>query len=361
MDSVALFLEAEAREKRTEAQEKRRVLRSDSKLNDLTDAAFKKNFRLNKVAFEYVLQQIKAKLKNTHRSNAIIPEHKLAACLRFFAEGNYQHGVGKDYQSPIGQTTFSSILKETLDIMEETLCSNWISLKMSEEDIQQSKLCFLEKTGFPGVIGCVDGTHVQIIAPVENKHLFLNRKGHFSLNVLIICDYKMKIRAVNANYQGANHYSHVWSLSPERRVFEQNYLSGARDSWLLGDSGYALEPWLMTPFRTPRTQSVESCFNTSHKKAKNIVERTIGLLKSRFRCLLGARQLHYEPMKAAQIVNVCCALHNICLFFDSDYSTVESMDITEIEEDQESEEVAPSSLHNQGSIIRNQIVAQYFQ
>ncbi|XP_055906803.1 putative nuclease HARBI1 [Eupeodes corollae] len=186
MDTVALFLEAESRELRAQNQEKRRILRNNSKIKDLSNAAFKKNYRLNKPAYEYVFEQIKDKFKDDYRSDAVNPEHKLAACLRFFAEGNYQHGVGKDFQSAIGQTTFSSILKETLDIMEHTLCKNWVSLKMSEEEIQRSKTDFFERTGFPGVIGCVDGTHVQIVAPIENKHLFLNRKGHFSLNVMIV-------------------------------------------------------------------------------------------------------------------------------------------------------------------------------
>lgn len=46
-----------------------------------------------------------------------------------------------------------------------------------------------------------------------------------------------------------------------------------------------------------------------------MVERTIGVLKNRFRCVLGARQLHYTPEMAAKITAVCAALHNICIHY----------------------------------------------
>lgn len=74
----------------------------------------------------------------------------------------------------------------------------------------------------------------------------------------------------------------------------------------------------MTPYRSTIDGSPEAIYNTKHAKARNIVERTIGVLKNRFRCLLGARQLHYKPAKAIKIVNVCAALHNICIEYGLD-------------------------------------------
>lgn len=144
--------------------------------------------------------------------------------------------------------------------------------------------------------------------------------------------------AVDSRYGGASHDSLVWSLSAYRLYLQQlnrnnentNYwLLGKRKIkefdvilfvfiyfyYILGDSGYPLEPWLITPFRATSEGSREAAFNTLHSKTRNIIERCIGILKSRFRCLLGARQLHYTPKKASQIVNVCTTLHNICLHF----------------------------------------------
>lgn len=84
----------------------------------------------------------------------------------------------------------------------------------------------------------------------------------------------------------------------------------------LGDSGYALEPWMMTPYRSAQEGSRESKFNQIHAKCRNIIERCIGVLKGRFRCL---RALHYAPEKAAQIINVCCMLHNVCIKYNSSF------------------------------------------
>jgi len=64
----------------------------------------------------------------------------------------------------------------------------------------------------------------------------------------------------------------------------------------------------MTPFRSVAEGSRESFFNSKHSQTRNIIERTIGVLKNRFRCLLGTRMLHYSPEKSAQITNICSAL-----------------------------------------------------
>lgn len=61
---------------------------------------------------------------------------------------------------------------------------------------------------------------------------------------------------------------------------------------------------------------MQTKFNEIHSKTRLIIERTIGVLKNVFRCTLGARQLHYKPEKAARIVNVCCALHNLRIQFN---------------------------------------------
>lgn len=68
----------------------------------------------------------------------------------------------------------------------------------------------------------------------------------------------------------------------------------------------------MVPHSNPETGTPESHYNNLHSSARNSVERTIGLLKGRFRCLLVHRVLHYDPITVGKIVIACCVLHNMC-------------------------------------------------
>lgn len=81
----------------------------------------------------------------------------------------------------------------------------------------------------------------------------------------------------------------------------------------LGDSGYPLEPWLITQFTNVAENSAEDHFNVEHRKIRNCIERTNGVLKLRWRCLLAERTLRYQPEVTTPFVNVCVALHNICI------------------------------------------------
>ncbi|GBP98310.1 Putative nuclease HARBI1 [Eumeta japonica] len=123
----------------------------------------------------------------------------------------------------------------------------------------------------------------------------------------------MYIRAINGRFGGACHDSHIWNLSEERQFLKQKFQAGDSGTRILGniyilgisaaktnllflrDSGYPLEPWILTPYRCAAEGSPESVFNEQHSRGRSIIERTFGLLKARFRCLLAARELHYSP------------------------------------------------------------------
>lgn len=143
------------------------------------------NYRVNKPAFRYLLEVL-TQIQPAKKQFAVAPVVKLCGCLRFFAEGGYQTGVGKDFDVSLAQSTFSVVLTEVVNIFETHLCPKWINVPTTKEEKKKIARGFYVKHNIPGVIGCIDGTHVQIIAPSENKHLYYNRKGKFSLNVMLV-------------------------------------------------------------------------------------------------------------------------------------------------------------------------------
>lgn len=134
-----------------------------------------------------MLEAIEPKMKMGVRSTFVSNTIKLATTLRFLAQGSYQISVGNDFNLGLAQPTVSAVLTETLIVLQDVLCPEWIKLQMTEDEKTESKLAFFEKTGFPGVIGCVDGTHIEILAPnKEEQNIYYNRKGRFSLNAMIV-------------------------------------------------------------------------------------------------------------------------------------------------------------------------------
>ena len=100
---------------------------------------------------------------------------------------------------------------------------------------------------------------------------------------------------------------------------------------LLGDSGYACSPFLLTPYSQPQSQSEEQ-FNHAHKSTRCIIERTFGYLKRRFHVLHS--EIRMSPERACTIIVACFVLHNIAVKFREPESddiniSVEDFDVQE--------------------------------
>uniref|UniRef100_A0AAR2IZC1 DDE Tnp4 domain-containing protein n=1 Tax=Pygocentrus nattereri TaxID=42514 RepID=A0AAR2IZC1_PYGNA len=177
-------------------------------------------------------------------------------------------------RSGISQPSLSSMMSGVLSGIIK-LTGRYIRFPYTLSEQADIKVQFAAVAGFPNVIGAIDCTHVAIRAPSQNEAAFINRKQIHSINVQVICDATMTLTNVVARY------------------------------------GYPLKRWLLTPFPNPQSTE-ERRYNDVHTLTCSVVERTIGLLKGRWRCLdASGGRLLYNPEKVCRIVRACAVLHNI--------------------------------------------------
>ncbi|XP_046976572.1 putative nuclease HARBI1 [Vanessa cardui] len=279
-------------------------------IREMPATLFVQQFRLDKTTFQALCHELRHKtsLKGTKE----IPLNVKVLCtLSFLATGSYQRIVGVSQH--LAQRTASRCIRQVIDALNHSaIMEKWIKFPKTQQDRAYIKQEFQRRFGLPGVIGCIDCTHIALVKPNHEEHLFYNRKGYHSLNVQMVCDSNLLILNVNAKFGGATHDSHIWSSS-RVELYMRELHQNNEQVWLLGDSGYPQRPWLMTPILNAVEGSREHRYTQLHVQARNCIERCFGLLKARWRCLLRDRVLHYHPRVASKITMACCVLHNIAL------------------------------------------------
>ncbi|CAK1580470.1 unnamed protein product [Parnassius mnemosyne] len=290
----------------------RRSLRDQAKALELSDSEFKAHYRLTKELFQDLCTELKPYMVASRRKTKINVECKVLTALSFYATGSYQKPVGMSYLHGLCQASVSNAVKEvTMALNTYNMLKKYINFPGTRQERQAIINGFSNKYGFPGCLGCIDSTHVAMIRPTEHEERFFNRKHYHSRNVQIICDSDLNIINIDASFGGATHDAHIWKNSQISQHVQELHNRGEA-VWLLGDSGYPLRPWLLTPIVNAEPVSAYEHYTNMHCLTRNTVERCIGVLKARWRCLLAHRVLHYNHHMVAKIINACAVLHNMC-------------------------------------------------
>ncbi|XP_034550678.1 putative nuclease HARBI1 [Notolabrus celidotus] len=181
--------------------------------------------------------------RETRRNHAIPVPIQVLTTLGFLATGSYQREMAD--RSGISQSSLSAMMPAVWTGIIN-LSSRYIRFPYTVEEQANIKRQFAEMSGFPNVFGAIDCTHIAIRAPYENEYVYINRKHVHSVNVQVICDPNMVFENIVARWPGSTHDSFILS-SVGRRL----QAGTVPDGWLLGDSGYPLRRWLLTPFQNP--------------------------------------------------------------------------------------------------------------
>ncbi|XP_064476102.1 putative nuclease HARBI1 [Ornithodoros turicata] len=240
--------------------------------------------------------------------------------LRFYATGAFLGNIGNDEHFACSTHAVSEAIHDVSLAIIKRLAPKYMKFPTTDEEKLEVKRGFYEVAGFSGCVDAIDGTEVAIMQPSQGDPRFDDycHKGYYAINVLAVCDASRRILYMTARYPGCYHDSSILNICELRQAATSGFFKN--EEWLIGDSAYPLEPWLMTPVRSP-TNPEETAYNTAHTKTRCCIERCFGVLKMRFRCLQRYRTLHFAPDRSCNIITACCILHNLCLAYNMNAPT----------------------------------------
>lgn len=108
---------------------------------------------------------------------------QMCLALRYFATGANYSVIG-DTQG-VTKSTVCRAVNEVADFFHANQGRFIRWPKTLQERCEISAEFKANFGGVAGVLGCVDGTHIGIIAPSEKHRGFLNRKGFHSINAMV--------------------------------------------------------------------------------------------------------------------------------------------------------------------------------
>ena len=153
---------------------------------------------------------------------------QILIALRFFASGSFQNVIGDT--AGVMQSSVSKCITQVTDILSEKARTD-IKMPTDMIDIHNTMRQFHSLSGFPRVIGAIDGSHIPIKAPSRDEEIYINRKRFHSLNIQVVSDANRKILSYNVNYPGSTHDAFIWRNCILRTRFQNGSF---REGLLLG-------------------------------------------------------------------------------------------------------------------------------
>lgn len=239
--------------------QRQRIFRDRTQpLEIYSDIELYQRYRFTRLGCLSIIDRLQAQLEHpTNRSRALSPSSQVFIALRFYASGSKSalaecaslHGCSKSSAS----RALRRVTTALVNIRHEE-----IKFPTTPAAVAAAQREFFQVAGFPQVVGAVDGTLIGLHGCYygPDEYVYVSRKGRHAINVQLICNAQYKIINVVARWPGSTHDSRILRESLIGQQFSNQQLQGL----LLGDSGYPLLSWLMTPILNPTTAE-EAAYN----------------------------------------------------------------------------------------------------
>ncbi|RLU26686.1 hypothetical protein DMN91_000483 [Ooceraea biroi] len=203
---------------------------------EYNDTEFRENFRLTRTTFNYLLYILREELEGeSNLGNVTIPaEKQLYIAL-------YVLGIPDSYRSivtkfDVGKATAWRAVQRVVHV----LCNyrNHFIRWPNEREANECSRVLQMQYGFPGVIGALDGTHINISTPAQDSQSYINWKGKHSIQLQVVCNHKLQFVHCYTGLPGSVHDMRVFKYSGLQQRCNDNYFQN--NTHIIADSAYTL-------------------------------------------------------------------------------------------------------------------------
>jgi hypothetical protein len=193
---------------------------------------------------------------------------------------------------------------------------------------------------FEHCVGALDGTHLRVHVPADRQSAYRNRHGDLTQNVLAVVNFEMNFTFVLAGWEGSAHDGRVLADAISRGF------KAPEGRYFLADAGYSNSELTLSPYRGVRyhlrevravgkaPEDKKELFNLRHSSLRNVVERTFGVWKRRWRVF--DRPHEFKLPTQVKLVYALVVVHNL---INSYYGVEEDFDRFEPAEGEQSARV----------------------
>ena len=306
--------------------------------NRLSDNQFHRVFRMKKISFHKLCLLIetnvgkdvfksekhttnyhsKTEAATNFRGGEISGEIRMAIFLRLLAGASY---LDLFMLYDVSTKSVYNSFKKAIYWVNTTLKFRLVQALQEEDKYyfeQLSNSFGLDSQGeFMGCIGALDGLAIKIKRPTITEILkdpgaYYCRKGFYALNIQAICDRYKRILWISSRHIGTCHDSRAFKDTQLYDLLKDKakFLSD-QSLFIVGDSAYDLESFLLIPHEEPAPASPEDNYNYYHSNCRIRIECTFGELIMRFG--LFWRALNMDIESAGDIISAASLLHNFII------------------------------------------------
>ena len=179
-------------------------------LDNCTDLQFFKNTRLSRECFAALQEVLEPHLLRQREvlsgRSPIGTKMTILLALWYLANQTTYREIAKEFG-----VTESTVHKAVKVVVKElnNLQGRFIKWPSAPEIVQEEQH-FLQISRIEGTIGAIDGCHVKIKSPAERlQDSYINRNHYHSINLMAVCDTKMKFTFASAGMPGSVHDQRV--------------------------------------------------------------------------------------------------------------------------------------------------------